>query len=87
MQLTRDGSRSTFGDVTATYNGVGGADPVVIGQISRLAVYTNVSTRRVLMPLTLPEGVALNGGTIGVTYQESEEDGGAVLGSGSVSVQ
>lgn len=87
LWLTRTGERSTFGDINATYRASDGADPVVIGQISRLAVYTNIKARQVILPLILPDGLALSGGTIDVIYQALEEDGGAVLGSSSVAVQ
>ncbi len=87
MQLARDGLRSTFGDVTATYKPAAGGDPVMIGRIARLAVYANVDARRVVMPLTLPDGLTLNSGTIDVSYQASEEDGGEIMGTGSVTVQ
>lgn len=82
--ITREGSRSAFGDVTATFSSAGGGEPLVISQASRLAVYTNLDARNVTLPVALPDGVELTNGTIDVTYKASEENGGAVMGSGSV---
>lgn len=80
VDLTRSGTQSTFGDLVATYHPADGGEHIVVGRISRLAVYTPNTTRRVLMTLRVPDGVTLkSGGTIRVNYRETEEEGGQVL--------
>lgn len=80
IELTRNGSKSTFGDVVAAYRPAGGGDEIIVGRISRLAVYTPNAKRRVVMTLRVPDGVELkSGGTIHVSYRQTEEEGGKIL--------
>jgi len=76
--LERSGTRSSFGDLTASVN-IDGKD-VVLSQIMRLAVYTPNTTRAVEMRLRVPEGVNLSGKDLIVRYAETADDGGKVLG-------
>ena len=87
INLTRQGERSAFGDVVATYQAAGGAEKIVVGRISRLAVYTPNDARRVMMTLQVPDGVNLTpGGTLTVSYRATEDEGGQVLAEQSITL-
>lgn len=81
FQLRRDGDRSVYGDIAATFVPNESEEPVVVGQHRGAAVYTPNSTRDVQMALTLPDDLPLRDGRIIVTYHERSEDGGALLAS------
>lgn len=87
ITLTRKGARSAFGDVVAAYQPAGGGEEIIVGRISRLAVYTPNDTRRVDMTLQVPDGVALkSGGKLRVTYRATEDEGGQVLAEQSIAL-
>lgn len=75
--LTRSGTRSSFGDIRIVYRRAAGGEPLVVGQITRLAVYTPNASRKVLVPLQLPDGVTLGAGTLEVSYTAAAEEGTA----------
>ena len=79
FSIHREGNRSTFGDLTATFKPNGGGNALVVGQIMRLAVYTPNPLRKVEMALRAPEGVTLADGTLNLTYQTTEEEGAKPL--------
>ncbi len=67
LEIHREGNRSTFGDLVATWTPTGGkAAPV--GRINGLAVYRGLAMRRVTVELDPPR--ALAGGTLKVAYVE-----------------
>lgn len=80
FNLERTGDRSTFGDLTASIND--GGKEVVLAQVMRLAVYTPNQSRRVEMPLRIPEGVSISGKKITLKYKTIPEEGGKVLAEG-----
>ena len=82
--IGRDGNRSAYGNLTATLN-AGGAK-TVLGQIMRLAVYTPNTSRTVMMPLRVPSGVNMSGGSIRLTYNELQDAGGKVMGEAELKV-
>ncbi len=84
--LTREGTQSVFGDLIATYTPASGGSPTVVAQITRVAVYTPNDSRRVVMPLRLPDGVTMGQGTLDVTYRAVAEDGGGTLASTSIAL-
>lgn len=87
IKLNRSGTRSAFGDLVATYLPAGGGEEIVVGRISRLAVYTPNDARHVTMPLQIPDGVVLkSGGKLRVTYQATEDEGGQMLAEQSISL-
>lgn len=80
IELSRTGNQSAFGDLVATYRPAGGGENIVVGRISRIAVYTPNDKRKVVMTLRVPDGVTLqSGGSLHVTYQATEQDGGQML--------
>jgi len=80
IELTRAGDRSAFGDLVALYRPADGGDEIVVGRVSRVAVYTPNAKRTVVLTLRVPDGVSLKpGGSIHVTYRETDEEGGKIL--------
>ena len=80
----RNGNRSAFGDLTATLRS--GGNEVVLGQIMRLAVYTPNASRTVMMPLRVPDGVNLSGGSVHVAYRHIKDNGGKLMGEAELKV-
>jgi P pilus assembly chaperone PapD len=78
LQMERSGTRSVYGDLTATFTPTGGA-PVEVARAGGIAVYTPNPMRRALIPLTPPRGVALARGTLHVSYRERPDAGGKLL--------
>jgi hypothetical protein len=78
LQMERSGTRSVYGDLTATFTPTGGA-PVEVARAGGIAVYTPNPMRRALIPLSAPKGVALARGTLHVTYRERPDAGGKLL--------
>ncbi|MEQ8664158.1 MAG: fimbria/pilus periplasmic chaperone [Rhodospirillales bacterium] len=83
LNMTRAGDSSAFGDVTATYTPSGGGS-VVVAQVTRVAVYTPRDSRRLVMPLRLPEGVTMGQGTLRVEYRATAKAGGHLLAESTV---
>lgn len=83
LQLERSGNRSVYGDLAVGFIPQGGSEQVV-GRAAGVAVYTPNVTRRAKLPLQAPKGVALERGTLRVTYRERPEAGGAVLAESSL---
>lgn len=78
LQLNRSGNRSVYGDLVVVHEPRGGA-PVQIALAGGVAIYVPNPLRRASLPLQVPAGIALAGGTLAVTYRERAEAGGRVL--------
>lgn len=85
IRFNRQGNQSVYGDVVATYTPAGG-ESVEVGRVNGLAVYVPNITRTARIPLNLPEGTVLKGGSIKLTYSDRPEDGGKLLAETSVNV-
>ena len=86
--MNRTGKRSAFGDLVATYQPADGGQEIIVGRISRIAVYTPNTKRQVLMTLQVPDGITLKaGGKLHVTYRATDSDGGAMLGEQSIALK
>jgi len=86
--LNRTGQRSAFGDLVAAYQPVDGGQEIIVGRISRIAVYTPNTKRRVLMILQVPDGITLKaGGKLHVTYRATDSEGAAILGEQSITLK
>lgn len=85
FEMTRQGNRSVYGDISATYETPGGRT-VELGNVSGVAVYVPNPVRRARLPLTLPAGVALKGGSIVLRYSLGVSEGGAVMAESRVAV-
>jgi P pilus assembly chaperone PapD len=86
FKINRNGARSVYGDLTATYFPSGRKNGVVVSQIKLLAVYVPNAARVVAMPLTLPEGVELSGGNIAVTFTTPPSEGAVEMATGEYPV-
>ena len=74
FNLSRDGDRSTFGEVRVFKPGR--ADPIAV--LRGVAVYTEVKERQVTVPVPDSEAASLRGPVI-VQYVETAEEGGRTL--------
>lgn len=70
--LNREGSKSVYGDLTADY-AAPGEEPVNVGLVRGIAVYTPNALRRFSMPLNVPEGVDFSKGKLVVRFSSSNE--------------
>lgn len=84
FKLSREGTQSAYGDIKVEYLPAGGGAPVVVGEVTRLAVFTPNKDRGVEVPLTVPPGVTLGKGTLKVLYRQVNGD--ATLASGEVTL-
>jgi fimbrial chaperone protein len=78
FQILREGNRSVYGDLTVTFVPRSGA-PVEVAKAGGVAVYVPNLMRRARMPLQLPAGVALGGGSLRLAYRERTDSGGKLL--------
>jgi len=69
LLIHREGNRSTYGDLVATWHPEGGK-PIPAGRVNGLAVYAGLPMRKVALELSLPSGRPLRGGTLKVAYLE-----------------
>jgi len=83
LQLHRQGNRSCYGDVVATWQPAGGK-ALPVGRVNGIAVYANLAQRAVEVGLDLPQGKPLKGGVLKVAYLEHE--GTRVLAEGTLSL-
>lgn len=81
----REGNRSVYGDILVTY-AAPGRKPIEVGKVSGIAVYAPNASRQARLPLTIPTGVTLSGGTLSLRYSERPEAGGTVLAEASIAV-
>lgn len=83
FNINREGNRSVYGDLSATYFAPGNDEGVLVSEVNQLAVYTPIDRRIVRMTLTMPQGIELqSGGRIAVDYRTPPKEGGAVIGTG-----
>jgi fimbrial chaperone protein len=85
FQILREGNRSVYGDLTVTFTPRGGA-PLEVAKAGGVAVYVPNPMRRARMPLQLPAGVALAGGSLHLSYRERADSGGKLLAEQTLQV-
>jgi len=79
MYLTREGNRSSMGDISVTYIPQGGA-PQLIKAFRGVAVYRPIPRRFISVPLDeTPKGVSLAHGRLDIVYAAQEKEGGETL--------
>ena len=76
--INRDGTRSVYGDLVATFTPAGGR-PLEVAKVSGVAVYVPNARRMSKLPLQLPAGMALKRGTLTLRYHDRPEAGGKVM--------
>jgi len=85
LQFEREGSSSVYGDVSVTFTPQSGK-PHNLAKVGGIAVYTPNHVRKATLPLQVPAGVALSGGTIEVSYRDRPEAGGKLLAQASLNL-
>lgn len=85
FQMKREGNRSVYGDLVATFTTTAGVT-FEIARAGGVAVYVPNATRRVQLPLQLPSGNALPGGTLKLAFRERPESGGKLLAETSLTL-
>ncbi|VXC56092.1 Pili and flagellar-assembly chaperone, PapD N-terminal domain [Massilia sp. 9I] len=85
LRFEREGTSSVYGDVSVTYTARDGK-PVSLAQAGGIAVYTPNRVRQAALPLELPKGMQLSGGTIEVVYRDRPEAGGKLLAQASLNL-
>ncbi|GAB3380582.1 fimbrial biogenesis chaperone [Massilia agri] len=85
LRFEREGDSSVYGDVSVTFTPRGGK-ALTLAQVGGIAVYTPNRVRQAALPLQLPSGVALSGGTLEVAYRDRPEAGGKLLAQASLSL-
>jgi fimbrial chaperone protein len=73
VDINRRGNSSTYGDLRVTYTPEG-APPFVIAQANKVAVYSNMQTRRFKMRLNLPADFSLENGEVALVFLKSGAD-------------
>lgn len=86
FRINRNGTRSVYGDLTATYYPSGRNNGVVVSQIKLLAVYVPNAARAVVMRLILPEDAELSGGKIEVKFTTPPSEGAVEMARGEFPV-
>ena len=66
LRINRKGNKSIYGDVRIRFTPKGG-EPLVIGQVNGVAVYTSVQRRDLNVKLQLPPGFSLSNGDLHIT--------------------
>lgn len=85
LQFEREGNSSVYGDVSVTFTPRNGK-PHSLAQVNGIAVYTPNRIRKTTLPLQVPDGVALAGGTLDVSYRDRPEAGGKLLAQASLNL-
>ncbi len=86
FRINRNGDRSLYGDLVATYYPTGQKKGVVVSQINLIAIYTPNASRSVTMRLTAPEDVELAAGKIEVTYSTPPPEGAKLMAAGEIAL-
>jgi hypothetical protein len=78
LTMNRSGTRSVYGDLSATFTAQNGAT-LEVAKVGGVAVYVPNAFRRVRLPLSMPKGMDLTGGTLKLVYKERADAGSRVL--------
>ena len=85
LQFEREGNGSVYGDVSVTFTPKNGT-PHSLARVGGIAVYTPNRIRKTTLPLQVPDGLALAGGTLDVSYRDRPEAGGKLLAQASLNL-
>lgn len=85
FQIRREGNRSVYGDLVATFTTAAGVT-FEVARAGGVAVYVPNAARRVQMPLQLPAGGALPAGTLKLAFRDRPEAGGKLLAEASLTL-
>ena len=77
VQLDRQGERSIYGNVTATWYPGDQGQPITVGRVRGIAIYTTVERRSLALPLNIPPDLELTSGVLRVAFDSRPAmDGG-----------
>ncbi|MDR7331855.1 molecular chaperone [Roseateles asaccharophilus] len=85
FQMRREGNRSVYGDLLATFTTTAGVT-FEVARAGGVAVYTPNAARRVQLPLQMPAGGKLPAGVLRVSFKERPESGGKLLAEASLNL-
>lgn len=85
FQMKREGNRSVYGDLVATFTTTAGVT-FEVARAGGVAVYVPNAARRVQLPLQLPSGNTLPAGTLKLALRERPESGGKLLAETSLAL-
>lgn len=81
-RLSREGLRSSYGDISVTFKDSTGKEHLV-KFLPGLSLFYPNPARVFTIPLDVPQDLTLKNGTITVTYRTQEEEGGTVMAQSS----
>ncbi|MGH8853250.1 MAG: fimbrial biogenesis chaperone [Telluria sp.] len=85
LRFEREGASSVYGDVAVSFTPRGGK-PVSLAQVGGIAVYTPNRVRQAALPLQVPAGTTLAGGTLEVSFRDRIDAGGKLLAQASLAL-
>lgn len=85
FSIRRDGNRSVYGDLVATFTPAGG-NPLEVARVAGVAVYVPNRLRKAKLPIKPPQGMFLKKGTLILRYLERPEAGGKVIAEATLAV-
>lgn len=85
LKMSREGNRSVYGDLLVTLTTAAGVT-LEVAKAGGVAVYAPNAVRRARLPLQLPAGTPMPGGTLKLTYRERPEAGGKLLAESSLTL-
>ncbi|MBI3349289.1 MAG: molecular chaperone [Burkholderiales bacterium] len=85
FQMKREGNRSVYGDLVASFTTTAGVT-LEVARAGGVAVYVPNAARRVQLPLQLPAGQPLPAGTLTLAFRERPESGGKLVAEARLSL-
>jgi hypothetical protein len=85
FNIRRDGNRSVYGDLVATFTPAGGR-PLEVAKVTGVAVYVPNEVRKSKLPINAPEGMFLRQGTLLLRYLDRPEAGGKMIAEATLAV-
>ncbi len=78
FEIHRAGNRSVYGDFTVSFTTASGTS-MDLAKANGVAVYVPNPLRRARIPVALPQGTVMAGGTFKISYRERAEAGGRLM--------
>ncbi len=85
FNIRRDGNRSVYGDLVATFTPAGGS-PLEVAKVTGVAVYVPNEVRKSKLPIKTPEGMFLKQGILLLRYFDRPEAGGKMIAEATLAV-
>jgi P pilus assembly chaperone PapD len=85
LELRREGTKSVYGTLKATFLPAGGLEPVDVAELAGIALYADLPVRRLTLPLRFPDEYRTSSGVLRVVYEDAEA-GRRILAEGQLEV-